>query len=211
MSNRRLLVAATLAVLAGCSRPTQLKRITADGGTVLLGSGDPGDVTWKGLSIVSHECSGVFEVTEIGSVAVGAVGGSYTYGGFTSSSAQFVDGTTITYLCRKPASTVLYDRLVVVAEPAAYGKGCSDEFDCPGKLSCRKRVTRGGDESRLCLPAVDPKSGAPVDVDDLVKFACSTDLSCPVDRTCVVEQQDSALQAGTMEETPGRCMRASRF
>jgi hypothetical protein len=203
MSSRRLLVAAAFAVLAACSRPTQLKRITADGGTVLLGSGDPGKETWKGLSIVSHECSGVYEVTEIGSVAVGSV-----YGG---GEAQFVDGTTITYLCRKPASTVLYDRLVVVAEPAAYGKQCSDAFDCPGKLSCRKRVTRGGNESRLCLPTVDPKTGAPVDVDDLVEFTCRKDSDCPFDRGCVLPQQESDAHPGTVEDTPGRCMRASRF
>jgi hypothetical protein len=210
MSRRTLVTAAALVVLAACARPTELKRITADGGTVLLGSGKPGEQTWKALSIVSHECAGVFEITEIGSAPVGAEGGAFTSGGFTSSSVRFVDGTTITYLCRKPTTTVLYERLLVVAEPAAYGKGCADALDCPGKLSCRTRVTRGGKATQLCLPTTDPKTGTPVEVDDLVEFTCKDDSGCPVDRVCVKKQTEGEEQEGTVAEPLGKCMKPSR-
>jgi hypothetical protein len=151
------LLALTLAV-SGCGpgATAQQVRKTADGGTILVGggSGAPQAMRQAVASIEQH-CRGVYEVVELAQVQTGqttSTGVAYSIGPIslgTSSSAP-VYGTTVTYLCRPPQSTVLNESIVEMASADLVGQKCRVDNDC-GPLLCARSAPSA--ETGVCAPS----------------------------------------------------------
>jgi hypothetical protein len=74
---------------------------------------------------------------------------SYSFGpfGLGSSSSWPAIGTSITYLCREPASTALNEAVIQMASADIVGRRCRADADC-GPLFCARSAP--ADEAGTC-------------------------------------------------------------
>jgi len=139
-----VLIALTLP-LWGCVPAATARQVrqTSDGGTILVsgGSGVPAAMR-QAVSAIELHCRGVYEVVELSQVQTGqttSTGVAYSFGPVAvgTSSASPVFGTSITYLCREPASTVLNESVIRMASADMVGRKCRSDDEC-GPLFCTR-------------------------------------------------------------------------
>jgi len=139
-----VLIALTLP-LWGCVQAATARQVrqTSDGGTILVsgGSGVPAAMR-QAVSAIELHCRGVYEVVELSQVQTGqttSTGVAYSFGPVAvgTSSASPVFGTSITYLCREPASTVLNESVIRMASADMVGRKCRSDDEC-GPLFCTR-------------------------------------------------------------------------
>lgn len=124
----RSIVAVGACLLAGCAttRPATAENVrqTADGGTVLLRSGDePQAAARHALAIMRAQCGPVFEIVEMRRAGTGL---TYIYGNV----AIDEHGTAYTFLCHPPKSLILNESLEAFASQDLLGGPCSSNLDC---------------------------------------------------------------------------------
>jgi hypothetical protein len=150
-----LLLALTL---CGCvpTSTAQLVRKTSDGGTLLVGGGSGVPQAMRqAVSSIEQHCRGIYEVIEIAQVQTGqttSTGFAYSFGPVSmgTSGTTPMYGTSITYLCREPGSTVLNEAVVEMASADLVGRKCAADNDC-GPLLC-SRATPAADSGVCAAP-----------------------------------------------------------
>jgi hypothetical protein len=133
-----------LLVLPACTSSSSVRvvRQTSDGGTLLVNGTDDAAATRKAVSAIEQHCRGVYEVVEVAQVQTGqtrSAGVTFGMGPVavgTGGSAP-VFGTSITYVCRPPQSTLLNESLVRAASADIVGRKCRTDDDC-GPLFCAR-------------------------------------------------------------------------
>jgi hypothetical protein len=142
----KALLALLLAIpLWGCApaATAQQVRKTTDGGTLLVGGGSGGPQAMRqAVSSIEMHCRGAYEVVEISQVQTGqttSTGVAYSFGPVSlgTSGTSPVYGTSITYVCREPGSTVLNDTVLEMASADLVGRKCAADNDC-GPLLCSR-------------------------------------------------------------------------
>lgn len=131
--------------LWGCvpSASARQVRKTSDGGTLLVGGGSGASQAMRqAVSAIEQHCRGVYEVVEISQVQTGqttSTGIAYSFGPVSlgTSGSSPVYGTSVTYLCREPQSTVLNESVVEMASADLIGRKCAADNDC-GPLLCAR-------------------------------------------------------------------------
>jgi hypothetical protein len=135
----------SLAVLAACtsSSGARVVRQTADGGTIIVngGVGNAG-ATRQAVSAIEQHCKGVYEVVEVAQVQTGqtpSIGVGFGMGpiGVGTSSSFPVYGSSVTYVCRPPQSTLLNESMIRAASADLVGRSCAKDDDC-GPLLCAR-------------------------------------------------------------------------
>ena len=112
-------------------------------GRILVGGGSGVPAAMRqAVSAIEQHCRGVYEVVEIAQVQTGqttSTGVGYSFGPVAvgTSSASPVFGTSITYLCREPASTVLNESVIQMASADMVGRKCRSDDEC-GPLFCTR-------------------------------------------------------------------------
>jgi hypothetical protein len=146
---------ALAAALPACtsSSGARIVRQTSDGGTILVnGTTANAAATRQAVSAIEQQCRGVYEVVEIAQVQTGqtrSAGVSFGMGPVAvgTGGSSPVYGTSITYVCRPPQSTVLNESLVRAACADLVGRKCGKDDDC-GPLFCARAAP--ADETGTC-------------------------------------------------------------
>ena len=131
--------------LWGCGQAAPARQVcqTSDGGTILVGGGSGVPAAMRQAVIaIELQCRGVYEVVEIAQVQTGqttSTGVAYSFGpvALGTSSASPVFGTSVTYLCREPASTALNESVIQMASADMVGRRCRSDDEC-GPLFCTR-------------------------------------------------------------------------
>ncbi len=152
------LVAPLLATLAACSSSSgaRLVRQTSDGGTIIVNGGvGNAPAVRQAVTTIEQHCNGVYEVVEVAQVQTGqtpAVGIGFGMGpiGVGTSTSAPIFGSSITYVCRPPQSTVLNESLIRAASADLVGRSCARDNDC-GPLLCMRASP--SDAKGTCTPA----------------------------------------------------------
>jgi hypothetical protein len=137
-----LLLVPFLLVACASAQARQVRQ-TSDGGTILVSGGSGTAAAFRqAVSSIEQQCRGVYEVVELAQVQTGqststGIGTSFGPIAVGTSSSSPVFGTSITYVCRPPQSTVLNETLIAQASADLVGKRCNRDDDC-GPLFCAR-------------------------------------------------------------------------